>query len=298
MCNGAREHKCWNGITFEGSSACQQLTSAINAQIEALPAFEPEFLAMVEEEIAQTDSRQMKELRDIEQTQQRNQREADNIIAALREHGTSSMLLNELARLERVATELAFRCRELQANPVTKIEIPSIQSVKQAARGEFARLAVESHEFAQFMRRLLPSILVFPVRLCDGGGIALRAFVTFTATPLVPREATTLSGLRERLTRQFFVDLFDPPQRERFREDVVRMRLEGRKEHEIADVLKITKTAVQRAAALQRKLDSLGIVDSWIPVREPPDDYGKLRRHLHRRYGFEPLDGFPRELPR
>ena len=60
-------------------------------------------------------------------------------------------------------------------------------------------------------------------------------------------------------------------------------------EREIAHKLGITKTAVQRAAALQRKMDELGLTDPYIPVTEPPEDLTKMRRHKHKRYRFEPL---------
>jgi hypothetical protein len=40
-------------------------------------------------------------------------------------------------------------------------------------------------------------------------------------------------------------------------------------------------------------MERLGVNDPYQPVREPPLDHGRLRRHLHSRYRFEPLPGFP-----
>ena len=59
---------------------------------------------------------------------------------------------------------------------------------------------------------------------------------------------------------------------------------------QIAAKLGITKTAVQRAFTLQRKMNELGLTDPYVPVLEPPADYTKLRRHKHHRYEFKPLE--------
>jgi site-specific DNA recombinase len=40
MCSGAREHKCWNGITVDGPLAAERVSAAILAQIETLQEFD------------------------------------------------------------------------------------------------------------------------------------------------------------------------------------------------------------------------------------------------------------------
>ena len=63
----------------------------------------------------------------------------------------------------------------------------------------------------------------------------------------------------------------------------------GMTENEAAHQLGVTKTAAQRAAALDRQMRDLGLDDPYVPVLEPPDDLPKLRRHRHSRYRFEPF---------
>jgi hypothetical protein len=63
----------------------------------------------------------------------------------------------------------------------------------------------------------------------------------------------------------------------------------------VASTLGLTVTAAQRAAALDRIMRSRGLTDPYVPLREAPLDYPKLRRHLHPRYHFDPLPGFPIE---
>jgi hypothetical protein len=39
----------------------------------------------------------------------------------------------------------------------------------------------------------------------------------------------------------------------------------------------------------------LGLTDPYVRLTAPPMDYPKLKRHLHRRYRFDPLPGFGTE---
>jgi site-specific DNA recombinase len=83
------------------------------------------------------------------------------------------------------------------------------------------------------------------------------------------------------------VNLFNPPQREAYRVKVMEMR-NSMTDSAIAEILKITKTAAQRAASLQRMMDILGITDPYLPIADPPEGNAKFRRHKHARYRFEP----------
>jgi len=62
----------------------------------------------------------------------------------------------------------------------------------------------------------------------------------------------------------------------------------GLKQRDIAWELDITQ-AVQRAAAVGRRMAQLGTGDAYLPLTAPPDDDDRLRRHRHPRYRFEPL---------
>jgi hypothetical protein len=137
------------------------------------------------------------------------------------------------------------------------------------------------------LRQLIPKLVVKPYRLCDGGHPVLRAHVTLSVAPLLPGELpTSLTGA---LQRSLIVDLFEPPQREQFRARVVQLTSKGLQQRDIAEELGISQAAVQDALALGRRMKQLGIVDPYVPLAAPPDDYRKLRRHRHPRYRFQPL---------
>ncbi|MCA9177996.1 MAG: recombinase family protein [Planctomycetales bacterium] len=295
MCSGAREYKCWNAFTVDENLARERFGCAIFRVIESLPAFEPEFQDMMQEEFANNQAQRSSKLEEIDAELAKIARGTNNIISVLREVGTSMALRTELQRLERRNAELQWQRNQIISAPRPTIRLPSMDEVKELARREFTRLSRDSHQFSQLLRELLPSILVFPIRLCDGGAIYLRSVATFSATSLVPR--TDLEVVKQRLSTTFSVDLFVPPQRELYREQVVQMRGQGISERRVAERLRITTTAAQRAASLQREMDRRGIDSPWLPVVAPPNDMLKLRRHLHARYVFSPLQGFPHRLP-
>jgi len=95
-------------------------------------------------------------------------------------------------------------------------------------------------------------------------------------------------ALRGPLERILEVDVFDPPQREEFRERVVEMR-KTQAERNVAETLGITITAAQRASKLQKLMDQLSITDPYLPLESPPDDVSRLKRHRHHRYQFTAL---------
>jgi len=50
MCQGARDYRCWNGITVDGPLAASKLIAAIREAIAKLPDFDPVLVQLVEEE--------------------------------------------------------------------------------------------------------------------------------------------------------------------------------------------------------------------------------------------------------
>ena len=300
MCSGAREHKCWNGITFDGHIACRRLSEAMFDQLATLPEFDVTFLAELQAALSQLDGDRVQRRRGVESAIQRLERESSNLVQALREMKGSPLILVELQEMEGKMAELKAELSELNRSEKPKHVLPSVKEIRRVARETFTGLALDSQEFARHMRQIATPIFVYPYRLCDGGHVVLRAEVTFSAMPFVNQQLPPIPDLAEQLTRVVVVDLFEPPQREAVREDLVRlMQANGKPltEREIAAQLGITQPAVQNAKKLAREMERAGLTDPYVATKFPPTDYGKLRRHLHKRYRFEPVDGFPRRWP-
>jgi DNA invertase Pin-like site-specific DNA recombinase len=289
MCSGAREYRCWNAVTVDGLSAAHKLAAAIFDCIATVPDFDQEFREMVIEETRRCDSDREHRRREIARQLERFDREISNVVQAIRDGGGSTILLQELRQLEEERDRLLAERAELFCAPAECMEMPSMDEIKRIARESFDGLAVTSPEFGRQMKRLIPRIVVDPFRLVDGGHIVLRAEFTVDLSTYVPG-LNYRNGRPSPLRRGLFVDLFDPPQREEYRERVIDLRAEGLTEREVAGQLGITVTATQRAAALSRLMAERGLTEPYVRVTEPPEDYRKLRRHHHPRYSFEPLD--------
>ena len=86
----------------------------------------------------------------------------------------------------------------------------------------FERLALGSPEFGDLMRQLVPEFVVYSVRLCDGGHPEARAKLKLNLGSSIA-DSHRLPGLESLLSRDLTLDLFDPPQRERIRNEAVRL---------------------------------------------------------------------------
>ena len=162
---------------------------------------------------------------------------------------------------------------------------------------EFRRLAVDSPEFGDLMRKLVPEFHVYLVRLLDGGHLLPRARVKLTLDGIVP-DAQHVPGLGELLMRELTIDLFDRPfQRERIREEAVRLADLDLTQRQIAAQLTEEKPklpVVQKALALDREMKEFGLDTPYVLVTNPPPDYSKLRRWKNPKYVFRPREGYQR----
>jgi DNA invertase Pin-like site-specific DNA recombinase len=289
MCSGAREYRCWNAITFDGVEAAQILSHAILAEIETLPGYDSVLLSKVKAKWDVEKDSRAGELAKLSSEIKAIDRQLDRVTEAIAQVGLSPALTEKLRDLEFKHDQLLRRQDDLHREPHSEFPLPPIDELKRLAKELMARQVANSSEFYRVMKKLVPSLIVSPYRLCDGGHIVLRAKVMLNLAALAPT-TSELGDLAGVLRRELTVDLFHPPQRETYRKQVVALRAAGHEEWKIAEQLGITVTAAQRAARLQRIMDERGLTDPYEPVTEPPSDYARLRRHLHPRYRFEPLN--------
>jgi site-specific DNA recombinase len=261
MCAGAREHHCWNAATFDGVGAGQKLGTAILAEIEALDGFGPALLRKVR---AKAKARQLAsggELKKVTAELERVRRKIERVQAVLLDGGKGSRTLAQtLLELEAEEDGLLKQGKQLAGlRQRQDLELPSMDRIKEMAREAISTLTA-APEFCARMLELVPVLKVLPYRLCDGGGIVLRAKAVLNLTSLVP-EPFRVEELTDVLCRELTVDLFDPPQREQYRARVVSLRRAGVPEWKIARDLGLTVTAFQKAMALQRLMDERGLVE-------------------------------------
>jgi DNA invertase Pin-like site-specific DNA recombinase len=290
MCSGCRDYVCWNAATFDGFDAARRLSRAILAQIAELPDFDTTFRDKVKAHMEARRSTRNVELIHVADELREVQLQIGRIADAIARSGLRDALEDKLRALMARRDDLLAKQKDLEREPIKDAVLPTIESIRQKATESIERLAVTSPEFGRLMHRLLPSVKVCPYRLCDGGAVVLRAKLVLDLAPLANLIGTQ-SEATKLLRRELTVDLFDPPQRVRFRQQVISLRADGLTERQIAKLLKITVTAAQKAAALHRTMEARSLGDPYVLLTEPPADCTKLRRHLHPRYHLEPLDG-------
>jgi len=292
MCSGARSHRCWNGVTFDGTLAAPRIAAAILSEAELLQDFDPAFREMVNEEAGRLDDQRDHRIRDLKQKLEDVIRAISRVLAFISKTDVeaTASVSEELQRLEREKMRFKAEITEAEKTPSHAIEIPTAEEIKHLARESISELVPHSPEFVRAMRKLAPKILVFPYRLCDGGGIVLRARFRLELGNLLPNRQAA-AALREPLTRVLTVNLFDSPQREEMRSRIIALRAAGKSERQAAVECRITTTAAQRAASLQRMMDIMGITDPYVAILHPPEDCQKRRRHKSPDYRFDPLPG-------
>jgi hypothetical protein len=300
MCSGARDWSCWNSVGFNGALAARRIIEATMAELYRLEGFDEQFRAMAREAAREggvdLNGRRAK----LKHEQQTVLKTKENLLAAIREYGPKPMFKEDMAEIEATEMRLAREQYELDQLAGQRLQLPdSVVQVRQMLVEQFEKLAIDSPEFGDFMRQLVPEFHVYLVRLCDGGHPLPRARVTLALGSIVP-DIAHVAAINGLLTRQLTLDLFErPPQRERIRVEAVRLAAQGLDQRDIARRLpeKAPQAAVQRALALDRKMRELGLDSPYVFLAEPPTDYPKLRRHRNPKYRFEPLDGYPLPPP-
>jgi len=294
MCSGSYNYLCWNSIAIDGSLVVDRVRAAITEVLYQLEGFDDQFRQILDEVQHRPDNNPSAQLKQLETDVLQLAREKENLLAAMKMFGPKDMILHEIEAIEGRERDLADRRYLIEKTAKKPLCLPqSVAELRACFEAQFQPLNVESFEFATLLQQIIPEFHVHLVRLIDGGHLMPRARMKLTFSGIV-EDVARVPSLDEMLTRVIKLDLFEPPQRERFRTEAVRLEAAGREQRQIARELPEhpTQTAVFNALALQRQMVSLGLASPYVTVSEPPSDYIKLRRHKNRKYRFTRLDGY------
>jgi hypothetical protein len=290
-CSGARDYKCWSAVSFDGRVAADRIGRAVLAAAEALPGFDANFFGRVQAQAAAAASgRQAAEGR-LAREAAEVQQAIGRVVDALEKAGHSDALADRLRELEGRGRDLQSEKALLRGRKDEVPSLPSVDELKDMARAAVGRLAACDPEYGRAMRRIVPSIVIYPFRAIDKSRVVARALVTIELAGLLrPVTAEAAEGL---LRQTVWVDLYDPPERVEHLKEVVALRAAGQTQRQVAAALGTDQPTVQRAIALHRMMTDGGLSDPYELITAPLADDRKIRRHLHPRYRYEPLPGFP-----
>ncbi len=294
MCSGSSDYFCWNSFHIDGRFVVDRVRAEITEVLYQLEGFDDQFRQILEEVQLRSEINPSAQLKQFEAEAAQVAREKDNLLAAIKNFGPKEMILNEIEAIEGRERDFARRRYLIEKAAKKPLLLPkSVAELRDKLEAQFQPLNDESFEFGALLRQIVPEFHVYLVRLIYGGHPLPRARMKLAFSGIAA-DIARVPSLDEMLTRVVTVDLFGAPQRERIREESVRLEAAGRGQRQIAaDVPEQpTQTAVFNALALHRKMVSLGLDSPYVFLHEPPDDYLKLKRHKNRKYRFSRLDGY------
>lgn len=286
MCTNAREyHGCWMLFSVDAPKARTKLIAAFSDALKQLPGFDETFWAKVQEQLAAATIEREGAVADADRKIAALQRKIGNITNAIAEAGTSAALVSQLtifeAELREVETTRADASRKRRLPQLRdRAELMSLWNTT------FEKVLATDEVAIRLLKKLVPRITVFPVRLRGGGTPVLRAKVSIDLTAAMPDMSDYLISMPD-LKREIIVELYDPPQRAAHHVEAFQLHANDIQTAEIAARLKITKTAVLNALKLHRQILNADITDPYEILDSPPADYTKLRRHKHPRFTKE-----------
>jgi DNA invertase Pin-like site-specific DNA recombinase/DNA-binding NarL/FixJ family response regulator len=292
VCSGAHNYKCWSSLYIVQRQLTDTLTAALLTEVGHMAGFDAALAEKVRQQLdsaGQSRDRRKQELQRAIQAVEVKQRRLLDCI----ESGQSVPAL--MARLQELEAELAeqrYQLLSLDQEPDATIELPDMPTLRSMADAALAKSMDDDPEAVRLLRRLIPEYVVLPYRICDGNAVVARAHLKVNLASLLPAGVQAMLD-DQVLTKSLCVDLFDVPQRVTYREEILRLKREGVPHRAIARQLGLKQQAVLNALYLDERMQSLGLTDPYELVTEPPQ-HTRLRRHLHPRYRFEPLPGFPR----
>jgi len=223
FCRGVPAYTCWNATSVSALDAGTRIATRILEEIEFIPEFDQAFQEEVHQEAQrlelagqQTHSRIAAQLKRLE-------REESRITDAIRSTGFLPALGESLQRIQSERDRLEFERDQLQEREDTLMHLPTMEEIRRIARAAIAEDLPTSPEFGRCMHRLVTRLIAVPYQVIDGGLMVLRAFVEIDLIGLCS-SSLWVTGALPQFRRRFVVDLFDPPQRAMFREQVMELR--------------------------------------------------------------------------
>ncbi len=296
MCSGSHSYSCWNSIHIDGAIVVERVNTVITQTLFDLEGFDTQFRNLVETAAQSIEGSFGEQMTQLIAEEKELARESSNVVAAIKAVGISPMLKDELGKLDQQRLSLARRRFLLEKAQAEPVQLPqSVGELRRLVEAQFEPLNTNSVEFGQLLRQIVPEFDVYLVRLVDGGHLLPRARIKLDFTG-VATDAARVVGLPELLTRELHIDLFEPPQRERIRNEVVRLHGQGLHLRQISAQIdeRPAMAAVQAALALHHQMQAAGMSSPYVQVLEPPDNYNKLRRYKNQRYRFALQVGYQR----
>ena len=285
-----RQH-CWHSVGFSGPKLVEACVRQILCFLDSLPGFNDQFSDLVRTINAERSAREVAQLKDIATRQLELDRLNENFTAAIAKFGAKDRLQQELDHIKLREAELRNERKRLQYSSSKNVHLPdSLDLIRDRFVQKLSEVNQSDSDFRGVMEEIVESIHLYSVQILGAANLYPRAQVKFNLAKSISPHLLS-PELEAILSKMVMFDLFDPPTYVRIRPDVVRLTSEKVKQRDIAAELATHQATVQRALQLQRLMDKANVNSPFVFVAEPPAT-GKLKRHKHEEYRFQPVDGY------
>jgi site-specific DNA recombinase len=195
MCNGSRGRHCWNSIGCNGPLVIKKIKEAITAELYKLNGFDGQFIELVRHANQNRSGGEVERRQKLLIDEATLSQEKENLSAAIAQYGPRPMVLEMLQRLENREKELARERYQLELINHRELQLPqSTEELRQMLEDKFQQLALDSPEFGDMLKLLIPEFYIYLVRLVDGGHPQPRAKIKLNLLGIVP-DAQHVPGL-------------------------------------------------------------------------------------------------------
>ncbi|MDB5336470.1 MAG: Recombinase [Planctomycetaceae bacterium] len=293
ICSGAQNYQCWNSLILAAQVCIAKVNECVLRELRLIPDFDRLLTDAVAQILKTAPEDRLLRRKELERQLKAAQGELDNIVEAVAKGFTGPTFLERAQSLQTQIDELNYQIGLTEKAPNENLAVPTQDEVVALLEEIFSQTLADDQDAIRLLRRLIPRMYLLPYRCCDDKGVECRVHLTINLSPLLG-VADGLPGVDQIVTRELIVDAFDPPQKVKYLEAVITQRSLGLTERQIAAAIGITQPAVQHTLKLARRMRELGTSEPYFPLLEVPTvGKSKFRRHLHVRFKFEPLDGFP-----
>jgi len=274
VCSRALAGDCWNRVRPHEPLLRQRVLDAILAEARKHPPFEGLLLAATKAELMRLQSQTGQRTALLEkQLQAANSQIAAVTNAVAESNGQLPSLLEKLKALE---DQRARVLQEIAANEARAGEPPvlSDEAIRARMPELLRRIAAESFDFADWIRKLISELKILPVQALDTPLVRARVqFVVRWAALVKDAVDDTCHAL----------DVGEVPQHI---QDALVLQRSGQLDGSLAEMartLGITKMRLKRAKSYLRLMQEAGVTEPYRLLTEPPESASRWRRFKAKR---------------
>lgn len=267
--------ECWNHVLVSISELHTKVLPLVLGYLDTVPEARAIVVSSAWSECQRVRGRQNRTTATISDQIGILEKEARNLAKAVRLGDNLDSLVRELKETEIQLSELRSERDRLKDEGKSAGGYDSEAELLADLPRVLDWLANTSREFAEILRRMIPSFVVFPVQALDCGLVRPRARITISAAAWAA-EGAEVPALTETL------DLFDPPDPIKY----VKVCAEARVANptltlrQLGNLINVNYMTVKRSLDYGRRMQHEGLTDPYRELTERPAHASRWKKRI------------------